>query len=375
MRTPPNKARKRFPRTLGLALLGVLAGLGVGAYAVLAAGGAPDFSIAASPQSQTVSQGRAAAYTVTVKRTNGFTGAVTLKASNLPGGATASWKLSDGRASNVLPAGLDRARLTIKTTSNTPSATSHPLITAKNGNGKLSHTATVTLVVKSASQPNFALGASPWTRTVLQGDQTSYGVSIARNGGFSGPVSLSATGLPAGATASWTPSHTVSGSSATLSIGTASSTPTGSYDFLIKGTGAVQGKTVSRLAAATLVVQKTVSFGIAGDLSTPLAPGSAAPLDLALTNPYGFALKITDLGVALAGTSSSGCSGAQNFTVTQIPAARYPITLPAAQTRTLGQLGVADADKPRVEMLNQPYNQDACKGVSIDFDYSGSAGK
>ena len=58
-----------------------------------------------------------------------------------------------------------------------------------------------------------------------------------------------------------------------------------------------------------------------------------------------------------------------------MPAARYPITLPAGQTRTLSQLGVADADRPQVEMLDRPWNQDACKNAAITLDYSGSAGK
>ena len=101
-------------------------------------------------------------------------------------------------------------------------------------------------------------------------------------------------------------------------------------------------------------MEQTKAFGIAGNLGTPLAPGRKVPLNLALTNPYGFNLKITNLAVALAGTNRPGCGGAQNFAVTQMPAARYPITLPAGQTRTLGQLGVADGDKPQVSMLNQP---------------------
>ena len=61
------------PPGLGVALLIVVTALGVGAYAVFAASGAPDFSIARTPAAQTVSQGQTATYTVTVKRMNGFT--------------------------------------------------------------------------------------------------------------------------------------------------------------------------------------------------------------------------------------------------------------------------------------------------------------
>src|SRR5437667_2740911 len=102
------RTNKRMRRRLGLALIGVLAGLGVGAYAVFAAGGTPDFSITRTPASQTVGQGQTATYTVTVKRLNGFAGSVTLKAGKLPNGSSASWKLSNGTSSNVLPPRLDR---------------------------------------------------------------------------------------------------------------------------------------------------------------------------------------------------------------------------------------------------------------------------
>jgi hypothetical protein len=375
MTTTRNRKRNQARPRLGLALLGVLAGLGVGAYTVFAAGSTPDFSVAASPAGQTVNRGQTGAYTVTVRRLNGLSGPVALKVTNLPGGATASWKLSDGTTSNVLPAGVDRARLTIKTASNTPTGTSHPLITAKHGS--LSHTTTVTLAVQPTTTPNFALAPSQWSQTVLQGDQTSYGINVTRSGGFSGSVNLTVAGLPGGATASWSPSRTVSGSSSStvLRIGTAGTIPPGGYDFVITGTGKVNGETVSRSTAAALSVEKTQSFRIAGGLPVQLAPGTSAPLNLALTNPYGFDLRITSLAVSLKSTSSPACGAGQNFTATQIPAARYPITLPASQTRTLGQLGVADADKPRVAMLNQPYNQDACKGAVITFEYSGSAGK
>src|SRR6476620_1017419 len=130
MKTLRNRTATSATRKLCLALVGVLALSGMSAYAVLAAGGKADFSIDASPSSQTVSQGQATAYTVAVTRANGFTGSVTLVASGLPSNTTASWKLSDGTSSNVVTPSLNSATLTIQTASNTPSGTSQPLITA-----------------------------------------------------------------------------------------------------------------------------------------------------------------------------------------------------------------------------------------------------
>ena len=376
MRTLRNKTAKSARRKLGLALLIVAAVCGAGAYAVFAAGAQPDYSIAASPASQAVSKGQAATYKVSLTRRNGFAGSVRLRAANLPSGATASWKLSDGTNSNVVPPGVSWATLTIKTGSNTPNGTSSLKIEGTSGN--LKHATTVKLVVQPATQPNFALAATPASRSLLPGEGTTYSVKVNRTGGFGGPVNLSVAGLPSGATAAWAPSRTVPGTSsgATLEIELAGSANPGSHNLVITGTGTVKGHAASRLAAVMLIVQESQELQIAGNLGAGLAPGMKAPLNLTLSNPNNFAVKVTDLTVAVEeGTSQAGCSGTQNFAITQTAAARYPITVPAGQTRTLTQLGVADGDKPQVEMLNLPSNQDACKSATITLDYGGSARK
>jgi uncharacterized membrane protein len=361
-------------RKLCVTLLGVLALTGFTAYSVFAAGGKADFSISASPSSQTVSQGQATAYSVTLTRANGFTGAVTLSTSGLPSGATASWKLGDGTASNVVPPNLNSATLTVQTASNTPNGTSQPLITAISA--KLTSTTNVTLAVQPAAQPNFTLAASQASQAVVQGDQTTYDVTVNRTGGFGGAVGLAVIGLPKNATASWSPSPTVSGAStgSTLQIQTAGNSQADSYTLAITGTGTVGGSTASRSASVTLIVQKNQSLGISGDLATRLVPGRKVPLDMSLTNPQNFDIQITNLAVTIEeGTTNPGCSGMQNFKVTQVPAGRYPIMLAAGQTKSLGQLGVADGDKPQVEMLNQPWNQEPCKNARITLSYGGSA--
>jgi hypothetical protein len=363
-------------RKLCMALLGVLAFSAFGAYAVYAAGGKADFSIAVSPSSQTVSAGQATTYGVTVTRVNGFTGSVTLSAGNLPNGTTAGWKLADGTPSSVVPQAQNSATVTIQTSSGTPNGSSQPLITATSG--KLTNATNVTLVVQPPAQQNFTLTATPVSQTVVQGDQTSYPVNVNRTGGFSGAVGLSVTGLPKGATASWTPSSTVAGASqgATLQVQTAGNTQTGTYPLSLAGSGTVAGSSVSRTANVTLIVQKNQGFHIAGELGTKLFPGTRAPINLSLGNPQNFDIQVTGIAVAIEeGTSKPGCGGTQNFKVTQIPAARYPIRLPAGQTKTLDQLGVADGDKPQIEMLNQPWNQEACKNASLTLNFSGSAGK
>src|SRR5438067_5458987 len=52
---------------------------------------APDFTLSATPPSQTVVQGAAGNYSVTVNPTNGFTAAATLSVGGLPAGGAGSF--------------------------------------------------------------------------------------------------------------------------------------------------------------------------------------------------------------------------------------------------------------------------------------------
>jgi hypothetical protein len=50
------------------------------------------------------------------------------------------------------------------------------------------------------AQPDFSLSASPASQTVAQGNSTSFTATVTAGTGFAGNVSLSVSGLPAGAT-------------------------------------------------------------------------------------------------------------------------------------------------------------------------------
>jgi hypothetical protein len=366
--------RNRRSSLLAMALLAVLVLLGAGALAVYAAGGKPDFAIAASPASQTVEQGQAATYSVSVSRANGFTGAVTLAASNLPSGASATWKLPDGTASNVIPSSGSAATLTVRTAASTPAGSAYPVITATSGN--LSHSIALTLVVQSAARPTFTVSSLPSTQNVLQGDSTSYAVTVRRDSGFTGAVALSVSGLPNGAGAAWTPSATVApgATTATLTVTTDAKTPAGASNLVIAGTAPIGGSPVVRFATVSLVVEETRDLRMNGDLGGRLFPGARVPLDVTFTNPYKTALKVTSLSVSVAeGTSRSGCSGTRNFRVTPFSGG-YPLVVPPG-TSQLSSLVTASSRWPQVEMLDLPVDQNACQGVRLALHYDASATK
>ncbi len=105
----------------------------------------PDFSLGASPNSQTVVAGNSATYTATVTPSNGFSGGVTLSVGGLPAGATSNF------STNPVPGGSGSSTLGVSTSSTTPAGTYTLTITGTSGS--LSHSTNVTLIVKQPLQP------------------------------------------------------------------------------------------------------------------------------------------------------------------------------------------------------------------------------
>jgi hypothetical protein len=84
--------------------------------------------------------------------------------------------------------------------------------------------------------PDFSISVTPSSQIVVQMTSTSYSVTISSANGFSGNVSLSVSGLPPNATASFSnPLVTGSGSS-TLTVNPALTSPPGTYTLTITGT-------------------------------------------------------------------------------------------------------------------------------------------
>jgi uncharacterized membrane protein len=318
-----------------------------------------DFSLAAAPASQTVLQHGQVSYAISIARSN-FIGGVQLSVTGLPSGATTSLTPAN-------PITGSSATLTVATAVTTPAGTYS--LTVGGTSGSLIHSVGVTLVVQPS---DFSVSASPSSENVLQGDHTSFGVTIARTS-FTDGVTISVSGLPSGATASYAPANPNTTGSATVTVDTTSSTATGSYSLSIVGTSGPR----THSTPVTLVVQQTVAFSISGDLtSAALSPGSSPQaLNVSISNPYPTTLLVSNLGVAVRATTSQlACSGTANYTVSQYSGG-YPLSIPANSTRTLSQL-VADSSKwPKLAMLDLSTNQDSCKGATITLDYTGMATK
>src|SRR5260370_154865 len=171
-----------------------------------------DFSVSASPSSQIVLSGGNTSYNVTITPAGGFTGQVNFSVTGLPTGATATFTPNPATGS---------ATLSVNTSASTPGGSYTLTITGVSGS--LTHTTTVSLAVY-----DFTLAAAPSSQAVAAGSAASYNVTITPAGGFTGQVNFSVTGLPTGATATFTPNPATA--SFTLSVNTSASTPTSAYD-------------------------------------------------------------------------------------------------------------------------------------------------
>src|SRR5262249_44154095 len=139
--------------------------------------------------------------------------------------------------------GSGSSTMTVSTSSSTP-AGSYPLtITATSGS--LTHTVAVTLVVTAPG--TFTLSVTPTSQTVSRGSTTQYAVTISAQGGFSGTVNLSLSGLPTRTSSSFNPASVVGSGSSTLTITANKPARVGTYTLTIKGTSGslVQSATVT----------------------------------------------------------------------------------------------------------------------------------
>jgi hypothetical protein len=180
----------------------------------------PDFSISASPASQSVVAGSGTSYTVSTAVTAGSAGTVSLSVSGLPTGASASFNPTSVTAGGS-------STLTVTTAATTAPGTYTLTVTGVEGGA--THATTVGLTV--TAPPDFTLAASPNRQTVSQNASTSYAIST----GGAGTISLSVSGLPAGATASFNPASVTAGGGSTLTVTTAGTTPVGMSTLTITG--------------------------------------------------------------------------------------------------------------------------------------------
>lgn len=207
----------------------------------------PDFSMSSSPNSQTVTAGNSASFTITTSAVNGFTGTIGLAESGMPAGMLASCN-----PSSINGAGL--CTLNVTTSSSTAAGTYTLTITGTSGT--LVHSTSVDVTVNPVTlTPDFSVSALPSSQNVTAGNSVSFTATVAAQNGFTGTVALGASGLPTGVTASFTPTSIAASGSSTLTLTSATTTAAGTYSVTINGTSG----TLAHNTSVSLVVTASSS--------------------------------------------------------------------------------------------------------------------
>ena len=201
----------------------------------------PNFSLSASPSSVSVTQGNSGSSTITVTPSGGFTGSVTLSASGLPSGVTASFGTNPTTSTS-----------SVTFAASATAATGTSTVTITGTSGSLTHTTTVSLTVNPVGgTPDFTISASPSTLAVRRGTSGHYTVTITGQNGFTGAVSLSVSGLGSRVSGSFSPTSVTGSGSSTLTVTVNRRASTGNRTLTITGTSG----SLSHSTTATLTVQ------------------------------------------------------------------------------------------------------------------------
>ena len=209
-----------------------------------------DFTISVNPTTVSVTAGGAGGSTaVSVSGVNGFTAGVGIAVSGLPAGVTVN------PATPTVTPGTPQT-LTVTAAASAVAGTS--TVTVTGTSGALVHTATFTLKI-AAAPADFTLAINPTSLTLTSG-ALGQGTAVTASAvnGFSGTVSVTVAGLPAGVTVAPTTLTLAPGTPQTLTFTAAANAAAGMSSVSITG---VSGA-LTHTATLTLTVAAPVGVNV-----------------------------------------------------------------------------------------------------------------
>ena len=320
-----------------------------------------DFVLTPSASQGTVLAGKTASFTLSVTESGAGQNKVLLTAT-ATAGLTGS--ISPG---SILPG--TTATVTVTAPSTMATGAKNIAVTGTDSTG--TQTATYTLTVLPL--PTLSLNAASTSVTVMRGTSSTIAFTAVTGGSFTGSISYSVSGLPAGVTAKWsanptTPSASISTNSEILTLTATSTAVAASATAVVTVAGdglaaskyvalrvqaapgvllqvSPQAVSVSSLATATVTVAATPVGGVA--LATN---GAGATMTIASGLPKGFtaswgAASVTSAGVLLRTLTLKGSSAAVTSTST--------LSLAGVFTAKTGNVYKASANLPMTITLNK----------------------
>jgi trimeric autotransporter adhesin len=285
----------------------------------------------------TVVRGGSATVPLRVNRVAGFTGAVALSVDTA--GAARGVRVTLSRAS--VPTG-DTAVTNVTVAVDTGAvATTTPTSVRINATGTGVSTQTIVMSINVANPPGFTIAFLPGTAagSVVVGQSGTVRVIVNRQGGFTGPVTLTAdtAGLPRGFTLT---QGATSGDTVTLNLAAGATSVPGNYTINLRGTGtgltartfpiAVNVAPVGTFTIGSSTGTTVLTQAGSGEITVPVrinrAGGFAAPLSFVVTGlPTGVTARVDSV-------RASDTTATLRFTIpATLAAGNYPVTV-SAQT-------------------------------------------
>lgn len=305
----------------------------------------PDFTIAA-PASVNATAGTTTNATLAATFVGGLTGSVAVQASGQPPGVQVNFNPNSVNA----PGGSIIAGFFVQP--GTPAESANVTITATNGQGAtaITHTVVIALTVGGGGNngtPSFTLAPSATTLSVPATGSATDTISVTDAGGFTGPVTLSASGAPTGVTVAFGTNPATSSSVVTVSAG--STAAAGTFTLTISGSG-------TSAAGAPLTASTTIAVTVGGGNNNG---GGACHVGYTITNQWtpGF-----QVGLSIDNTSATAING-------------WTLSWTFANGQTVTQLwnGAATQSGPTVTVKNLNYNASIPAGGSYkDTGFTGT---
>lgn len=250
-------------------------------------GTTPTIIVAVGTLATVASPSTPASVPITVLRSGGFTGAVVLTAEGLPTGVTAAFTPA------TLAAGATTSVLTL-TLGPTAVAGTATVTVRASGSGVTASTVTISFTASIPANPSITVAAGASTISIPQGQNGTVALTLDRQGGFAGVVTLVAEGLPANVAATFNPANFGAGvTSSTLTFSVGSAAVAGVTSVTVRATG-------SGVTDKTVVVQLTITSSATSDFTltaTPAAlsvvPGASGQTTINLARTGGFAGNVT----------------------------------------------------------------------------------
>jgi hypothetical protein len=242
---------------------------------------------------------------------------------------------------------------------------------------------TITLCNLVVDSPNFSVTAPPVSQSVTAGTSAIYTTTITPMGGYTGNVTLSATGLPSGATASFKPATVAVSASAvtsTMTVATAASTATGVYPITITATdGTLTNTTYPELTinppclaptatsqSVTVPANGAVAITLAGTVGSGCAATDTLSSTVTVNPSHGV---LTGTAPNLFYTPTGGFSGSDSFSFTVTDAnAVTTISTAVAVTITVGAL---TSGAPALKSLSPAVVVAGASGIVLTVNGSG----